>query len=54
MPKKQEPIKACFYIYGRLENCHVLKVYPHGTVDVERLSDGRCFRISGLKEEQTS
>lgn len=35
-------------IYGKDEKCEVLVVHPHGTVDVERLSDGKCFRVSGL------
>ena len=37
-----------FLIYGRLERCRVLRRYSAGAVDVERLSDGRCFRVSGL------
>jgi len=37
-------------IYGRLERCRLLKTHTFGTIDVERLSDGRCFRVSGLRE----
>lgn len=35
-------------IYGRTEPIKVLKRHPAGTIDVERLSDGQCFRLSGL------
>jgi hypothetical protein len=34
-------------IYGREYIAKVLKVHPHGTVDVQ-LPSGRCFRVSGL------
>jgi hypothetical protein len=37
-----------FLIYGRLERCRILCRHAAGTVDVERLSDSRCFRVSGL------
>lgn len=37
-----------FWIYGRRERCRILQRYAHGAFDVERLSDGRCFRVSGL------
>ena len=39
---------ATFTICGRPADCEVLEVYDFGTVDVERLSDGSCFRITGL------
>lgn len=42
--------QSFFFIYGHLEPCNILKVNPAGTVDVERISDGRCFRVSGLDE----
>lgn len=32
---------------GRPELCRLLKWHPHW-IDVQRLSDGRCFRLSGL------
>ena len=35
-------------LFGRPERCRVLAVHGRHTVDVERLSDGRCFRVSGL------
>lgn len=35
-------------IYGKRTAVRILAVHPHGTIDVERLSDGRCFRVSGL------
>lgn len=31
----------------RLGVCHILKVRPAGTLDVEA-ADGRCYRITGL------
>ncbi len=31
--------------------CRVLRIHAFGTIDVERLSDGRCFRITGLRFE---
>ena len=34
-------------IYGKQCSVKVLKIHPFGTVDVE-LSNGKCFRISGL------
>jgi hypothetical protein len=35
-------------IYGHAVECRILRRHACGTVDVERLSDGRCFRVSGL------
>jgi hypothetical protein len=35
-------------IYGRMEECTVLAIRAFGTIDVQRHSDGCCFRISGL------
>lgn len=35
-------------VYGRPTACKLLAKHPAGTIDVERLSDGRCFRLSGL------
>jgi hypothetical protein len=35
-------------IYGHMESARILKVHGMGTVDVERLSDGKCFRVTGL------
>ncbi len=38
-------------IHGQATPCRVLKIHhPRslGTLDVERLSDGKCFRVSGL------
>lgn len=37
-----------FSIYGHVVECLILKRHAFGTVDVQRLSDGRCFRVSGL------
>ena len=36
------------YLFGRPERVRILAVRRAGTVDVERLSDGKCFRVSGL------
>jgi hypothetical protein len=36
------------HLFGRPERVRILVVRRAGTVDVERLSDGRCFRVSGL------
>jgi hypothetical protein len=35
-------------LFGRPERVRILAVRRAGTVDVERLSDGKCFRVSGL------
>jgi len=37
-------------LFGRPTRCRVLAVHGRYTVDVERLSDGKCFRISGLEQ----
>ena len=36
------------HLFGRPERVRILAVRRAGTVDVERLSDGRCVRVSGL------
>lgn len=36
-------------IYGHRERCKVLALHGRYTIDVERLSDGRCFRVSGFE-----
>jgi len=33
---------------GNAESCIVIKIYPLGTIDVKRVKDGKCFRITGL------
>lgn len=40
-------------IYGRQVDCEVLAIHSMGTIDVMRLSDERCFRVSGLAGEGT-
>lgn len=36
-------------IYGRTEPCELLAIHQSGrTIDVERISDGRCYRVTGL------
>ncbi len=35
-------------IYGHNVDVRLLAVHDFGTIDVERISDGRCFRLSGL------
>jgi len=35
-------------IFGSLGRCKILVLHGAGTVDVERLSDGQCFRVTGL------
>jgi len=37
-----------FAIYGHSVACRILAIREGGTVDVERLSDGNCFRLTGL------
>lgn len=49
MPKASNSLSR-FIIYGHCVECRIIQVHPHGTVDVERLSDGRTFRVSGLDE----
>jgi hypothetical protein len=38
-------------VFGAIEPCLVFAVHPARTIDFERLSDGRCFRMSGLSQE---
>ena len=35
-------------IYGHETEYRLLRDHGTGTIDVERISDGKCFRISGL------
>lgn len=35
-------------LFGRPTRVRVLALHGRYTVDVERLSDGKCFRVSGL------
>lgn len=35
-------------IYGKMEKCKLLAKHGKYVLDVERLSDGKCFRVSGL------
>ena len=37
-------------IYGHLELVKLLAVHALGTFDVERISDGKCFRCTGLRQ----
>lgn len=46
MKNKQE--YGVFDIFGRAVKCLILKRHPAGTFDVQRLSDGQCFRVSGI------
>lgn len=39
---------AYFSLRGHVERCRILRRHPAGTYDVQRLSDGRCFRVTGL------
>jgi hypothetical protein len=41
-------MNAYFEIYGHKVLCRILRKHAFGTFDVERLSDGKCFRVSGL------
>lgn len=42
------PTEGTFEIYGKRERCRILVRRNGGANDVERLSDGCCFRVSGL------
>lgn len=44
----EAPIGATF-AHPTLGRCRVLVQHGAGTVDVERLSDGKCFRLTGLR-----
>lgn len=35
-------------LFGRPEKCRVLAVHGRYTLDVERMRDGQCFRVSGM------
>ena len=41
-------MQAYFIIYGHRTLCNILREHAFGTFDVERISDGKCFRVSGL------
>lgn len=43
-------MEGYFYIYGHRELCIILREHGFGTYDVQRKSDGRCFRVSGLAD----
>ena len=36
-------------MYGHMERVRVIARYDYGAYDVERVADGRCFRISGFE-----
>lgn len=36
-------------LFGRPTRCRILARHGRYTMDVQRLSDGRCFRVSGLE-----
>ena len=36
-------------LFGRPERVRILALHGRYTVDVERLRDGKCFRVSGMK-----
>ena len=40
-------------IYGKATACRVLRVHAAGTMDVECIESGKCFRISGLARKWT-
>tara|TARA_R110000868_G_scaffold57248_1_gene176971 strand:+ start:220 stop:366 length:147 start_codon:yes stop_codon:yes gene_type:complete len=35
-------------LFGRHERVRILALHGRYTIDVERLRDGKCFRVSGL------
>jgi hypothetical protein len=35
-------------LFGRPERCRILAKHGRYTLDVERMRDGKCFRVSGL------
>lgn len=35
-------------LFGRPERVRILAMHGRYTIDVERLRDGQCFRVSGL------
>jgi hypothetical protein len=35
-------------LFGRPERCRILAKHGRYVIDVERLRDGKCFRVSGL------
>ncbi|HZN48397.1 MAG TPA: hypothetical protein VFB71_12290 [Ramlibacter sp.] len=45
---KRPAVGAMLNCGERLGPCRVLKVHPAGTLDVERLTDGTCYRLTGL------
>jgi hypothetical protein len=40
--------EGVFTIYGNRTDCKILHYHGNGTYDVERKSDGKCFRVSGM------
>lgn len=39
-------------LFGKLTRCRILAVHGRYTLDVERIVDGKCFRVSGLSIDQ--
>jgi hypothetical protein len=35
-------------LFGRPERCRILARHGRYTLDVERMRDGKCFRVSGM------
>jgi len=46
--RRAEPSSIIVDLYGRPTECRMLENHGTGTIDVERISDGKCFRVSGL------
>ena len=36
-------------VYGH--KCRIYKMHPFGTMDVENVANGKCYRLSGLNYE---
>lgn len=37
-------------LFGKIERCKILAKHGKYTLDIERIRDGKCFRVSGLYE----
>lgn len=42
-------MKVKVEIRGKIYDCLILKTHPAGTLDVQIISSGLCFRVSGLQ-----
>lgn len=48
MKSRVEPQIGIAFTHPTLGNVMIIAIHPLGTIDVENIRTGRCYRISGL------